>query len=65
MKFAPMLNMEKDYWYEITLNEETMLGFDDTGAKILTIYPEGKAPENEKKNNKYCTTTTKTNWSNR
>ena len=47
MKFAPMLNIEKDYWYEITLNEETMLGFDDTGAKILTIYPEGKAPENE------------------
>ena len=47
MKFAPMTNMEQDYWYEITLNEETMLGFDEAGPKIITIYPEGKAPENE------------------
>lgn len=46
MKFAPMSSMERDYWYEITLNEETTLGFDENGAKIITIYPEGKAPEN-------------------
>lgn len=46
MKFAPMSSMETDYWYEITLNEETVLGFDENGAKIITIYPEGKAPEN-------------------
>lgn len=51
MKFAPMSSMEQDYWYEITLNEETVLGFDDDGAKIITIYPEGKAPENGKEDN--------------
>jgi hypothetical protein len=46
MKFSPMSSMEQDYWYEITLNGETTLGFDSNGAKIITIYPEGKAPEN-------------------
>ena len=47
MKFSEMTNTYVDYWYEITLNEETTLGFDDLGAKIIRIYPEGKAPENE------------------
>lgn len=47
MKIGPMENMEIDYWYEITLNEETVSGFDGNGPKIITIYPEGKAPENE------------------
>lgn len=30
------------YWYEIELNDEqTILGYDDNGAKILLLYPEG------------------------
>ena len=42
MKIGEMANKEKEYWYEITLNEETVLGYDEEGAKILILYPEGK-----------------------
>ena len=34
-----------DYWYEIELNPttspQTLVGYDDNGAKILRLYPEG------------------------
>ena len=34
-----------DYWYEVELNPETnpqtIVGYDDVGAKIFKLYPEG------------------------
>ena len=34
-----------DYWYEVELNPETnpktIVGYDDNGAKIFKLYPEG------------------------
>lgn len=34
-----------DYWYEVELNPETrpqtMLGYDEDGAKVFKLYPEG------------------------
>lgn len=36
------LNKEKELWYQIRLNEEqTLVGFDEEGEKILMLYPEG------------------------
>ena len=36
-------NKMVEYWYEVELNDEqTVIGFDDdTGAKILNLYPKG------------------------
>lgn len=35
-------NKVVEYWYEIELNdEETIIGFDKNGAKILNLYPKG------------------------
>ncbi len=41
-----------DYWYEVELNPynnpQTIVGYDDNGAKILRLYPEGRTlPEDE------------------
>lgn len=41
MKLGQPQNYPINYWYEITLNSETVLGFDEDGAKILVLYPEG------------------------
>lgn len=42
MKIGEMLNKEIEYWYEIELNnDETIIGYDDDGAKKLILYPEG------------------------
>ena len=42
MKIGELINKPTDYWYEIELNgEQTILGYDDDGAKIITLYPEG------------------------
>ena len=42
MKFGDIINKPVDYWYEVELNgEQTVIGYDDDGAKILTLYPEG------------------------
>lgn len=34
-----------DYWYEVELNPETypqtIIGYDDNGAKVFKLYPEG------------------------
>lgn len=36
------LNKTVTYWYEIELNnEQTIIGYDETGAKLLFLYPEG------------------------
>lgn len=44
-KIGEIINKPKDYWYEIELNPDTapqtILGYDDDGAKILKLYPEG------------------------
>jgi hypothetical protein len=44
-KIGDVINKHKDYWYEIVLNPETnprtIVGYDDEGAKIFRLYPEG------------------------
>lgn len=46
-RIGDIINKPVDYWYEIELtdisgNEQTILGYDEDGAKILKLYPEGK-----------------------
>ena len=40
-----IINAPVDYWYEIQLNPETnpqtIIGYDENGAKIFRLYPEG------------------------
>lgn len=41
-KIGDMENKAKEYWYEIELNDnQTVVGFDEEGAKKLMLYPEG------------------------
>ena len=44
-KFGEIINKPKEYWYEVELNPETapqtIIGYDEEGAKLFTIYPEG------------------------
>ena len=41
-KIGELINKPVDYWYEVELNNEyTVIGYDDDGAKILRLYPEG------------------------
>ena len=42
MKIGEMANKPIEYWYEIELNDdETIIGYDENGAKKLILYPEG------------------------
>lgn len=45
-KSGEVINKPKDYWYEIELNPhtepQTIIGYDEDGAKIFRLYPEGK-----------------------
>lgn len=42
MKIGEMSNKPLEYWYEIELNgEDTIIGYDDDGAKRIILYPEG------------------------
>ena len=42
MKIGDLIDKPTDYWYEIELNgQQTVIGYDDNGAKILRLYPEG------------------------
>ena len=47
-KFEDIISKPKEYWYEIVLNPEsnpqTIIGYDDDGAKVFTLYPEGDGP---------------------
>ena len=40
-----LIHKPKDYWYEIELNPDTepqtLVGYDDEGAKIFRLFPEG------------------------
>lgn len=44
-KIGEIISKPVDYWYEIELNPftepQTIVGYDDDGAKILRLYPEG------------------------
>lgn len=41
-KIGEPLNKATTYWYEIELNDEqTVVGYDEDGAKELILYPEG------------------------
>ena len=46
-KIGVPINKPQDYWYEIELNPETnpqtIIGYDENGAKILRLFPEGVA----------------------
>lgn len=43
--FGGIINKPTDYWYEVELNPDTypqtIIGYDDDGAKIFKLYPEG------------------------
>ena len=45
-KFGEIISKPKDYWYEVELNPftnpQTIIGYDDDGAKIFKLFPEGK-----------------------
>lgn len=44
-KFGEYISKPTDYWYEVELNPEgyaqTIIGYDENGAKIFKLYPEG------------------------
>lgn len=44
-RFGDVISKPTDYWYEIELNPDTypqtIIGYDDDGAKIFRLYPEG------------------------
>lgn len=40
-KIGEIINKEKKYWYEISLNDSTtVIGYDEDGPKLLVLYPE-------------------------
>lgn len=44
-RIGEIINKQVDYWYEVQLNPDTeaqtIVGYDEDGPKILTLYPEG------------------------
>jgi protein involved in polysaccharide export with SLBB domain len=46
-KIGEVISKPVDYWYEVELNPETspqtILGYDENGAKVFKLYPEGGA----------------------
>lgn len=41
-KIGSLINKPVEYWYEIELNGQyTVIGYDDDGAKVFELYPEG------------------------
>ena len=45
-KLGDVISKPKDYWYEVELNPftnpQTIIGYDDEGAKIFKVFPEGR-----------------------
>lgn len=45
-RFGDIISKPVDYWYEIELNpdtlSQTLIGYDDDGAKVFRVLPEGK-----------------------
>ena len=50
-KFGEVISKPRDYWYEIELNPytnpQTIVGYDEDGAKIFKLFPEGKDLKDE------------------
>lgn len=50
-RIGEIISKPVDYWYEIELNPEsnpqTIVGYDDDGAKIFRLYPEGRDLEDD------------------
>ena len=50
-KFGDVISKPTDYWYEIELNPytnpQTLVGYDEDGAKIFKLFPEGKDLKDE------------------
>lgn len=50
-KLGEVISKPTDYWYEIELNPdtypETIVGYDDDGAKVFRLFPEGKDVDGE------------------
>ena len=48
-KFGDVISKATDYWYEIELNPftnpQTIIGYDEDGAKVFRLFPEGKDSE--------------------
>lgn len=51
MKIGGIISKPKDYWYEVVLNDDTwpqtIVGYDDDGAKVFRLFPEGGDFEDE------------------
>lgn len=45
-KIGEVISKPKDYWYEVELNPfdnpRTIIGYDEDGARVLRLFPEGK-----------------------
>lgn len=50
-KIGEVISKPTDYWYEIELNPDTnpqtVIGYDDEGAKVFKLFPEGGDPDDE------------------
>jgi hypothetical protein len=50
-RIGGIISKPVDYWYEIELNPDnnpqTIVGYDEDGAKIFRLYPEGRDIEND------------------
>lgn len=48
-KFGDVISKPTDYWYEVELNPftnpQTIIGYDEDGAKVFRLFPEGKDSE--------------------
>lgn len=45
-RFGQVLTKKgKNYWYEISLNDITLIGYDACGPKILSLFPEAEVSE--------------------
>jgi hypothetical protein len=44
-EFGEIINKPTDYWYDVKLNPDTqpqtIIGYDEDGAKLFRLYPEG------------------------
>ena len=51
-KIGKVINKPTPYWYEVELNPlsdpQTIIGYDEDGPKVFTLYPEGKDSEADK-----------------
>ena len=48
-RIGSIISKPKDYWYEVELNPDsqpqTIIGYDEDGAKVFRLYPEGGEEE--------------------